>query len=283
MLSNQILTTVAHSFVHSQRNLLGEPLTEIDALRIRFLTFCHLPATTLAPLLEGGSDLDSNPIGSFSSHLLQFDDSHIATYSFTHAESKMTTIVHPILSKAICTHNAEFLVENAKLPDFHQKTHILLPLLIKNSYWVLIAANLSNSTICIMDPMQHPSNQHTDSLIKNAAKTVQQLALHDRYLKICQPPQCQSSDIASNSGPLVCGYFEAIAKGTSPNNIHIDRIRRTCNALKKKFTRTYQFKGPQTTSTIPTKATIETRRSLANNLLSQIQTMPISEAFDTIV
>ena len=77
---------------YAEKISTGKPIRNIDARRIRYLTYCHLPNTTLAPLLEGGSNLDTNPNGGFPAHLLQFDDSHIASFAFTQAESKTTAI-----------------------------------------------------------------------------------------------------------------------------------------------------------------------------------------------
>jgi len=258
------------------------PLTDIDARRIRFLTYCHLPASTLAPLLEGGSDMTANDRGTFPEHLLHFDDTHIASFSFTHAESKLVTIVHPVLAKAISTHNADFLVENARLPDFHNKSFILLPLLVKNSSWILIVVNLKDSSIYIMDPMKKPVDSELKEKLVTAADTIAQLALHDKTIKICKAPHSQFNELASNSGPLICGFMEAISHNKSPTEINIEKIRRTCNSLKKRYTRFHTFEGPKISSAIPKGATLETRKHLAHNLISQLSNLPISEACHAI-
>jgi len=266
----------------AEKLALGESLIDIDANRIRFLTYCHLPATTLAPILEGGGDLVIIPTNNFPPHLLHFDDSHISAFSFTFAETKAITITHPILSKAICTHNAEFLVNNARLPEFHQKSKILLPLLFKNSTWILIVANMDNNSICVMDPTHKVDNEQINPLIRQAAVTITQLALHDKPLISSRPSFFQTSPIASNSGPLVCGYLQAISHNSSPTEINIDKIRRTCNAMKKRYTRSYQINGPSITSAIPTGASLQTRKELANSISSRIHEMNITEALEMI-
>jgi len=267
----------------AERIAAGKSLINIDARRIRYLTYCHLPTTTLAPLLEGGSGLQSNPNVKLPSHLLHFDDSHIASFSFTNAESKTVTVVHPLMSKAICTHNAEFLVNNVRLPDFHNKRKILLPLLVNNSYWILIIGDLEDNLIYFMDPMKHQRDQHVENLVSNAAATIVQLTLHEKQLRLIDAPHFQRSSNQNDSGPLICGYMESIANNRSPTEIDIDRIRKICNSLKKRFTRFQQFSGPNTTSSIPNCATRQTRVQLAESLVHQIENLPISEAAEAIV
>ena len=154
---------------------------------------------------------------------------------------------------------------------------------MKNSFWVLIVADLTDNTICLVNPLNQPSTDYLDSLLKDAALTITQLTLHGSNLVVIPPPPSQSNPHTSNSGPLICGYMWCISKKKGLFNIDVKKIRKLANSLKKRFARLPSYPSENLVSTIPKRATLQTRKALAETLLSSISALPLSEAIELVV